>query len=276
MLNMVYKTLDEMISFIEYGTNLHIGVLFYGNHGNEMCNLPHSRHIHHSPLCDEFKERSKKEYTRCFTCRNLALKKAISNKCGFGGICINGIYEYTHPVIIDGEVACIIYVGNIFDEDNKEKLLNRLGEKSDLINSLEKGLTKKDIEIICDLIEGHIITLLEIFPDKSDSNPLVENIKNYIIDNLEYDINITLIADIFHYNKLYLGRLFKKETGKSITDYINSQRLKYAARLLKETEQNIISISSRTGFNNVTYFNRLFKSVYGVSPKSYRSQKQKL
>ena len=157
---------------------------------------------------------------------------------------------------------------------NKDKLLKRLGDKSDLINSLEKGLNKNDIEIICDLIEGHIITLLEKFPDKSDSNLLIKNIKSYIIDNVEYDSNISLIADIFHYNKLYLGRLFKKETGKSITDYINAQRLKLAAKMLKDTEQSIISISSHAGFNNVTYFNRLFKATYGISPKSYRAQKK--
>ncbi len=272
---MVYKTLNEMINFIEYGTKLHIGVLFYGNHGNEMCILPHSRHIHHSPLCDEFKERSKKEYTRCFTCRNLALKKAITTKQSFGGICINGIYEYTRPVISDGEIVCIIYIGNILDEKNKDKLLSRIGDNSDLIHSLEKGLSKSDIEIICDLIEGHIITLLEKFPNKSDSILLVENIKNYIIDNFEYDIKISLIADIFHYNKLYLGRIFKKETGKSITEFINSQRLKYAAQMLKDTEHNIITIASRMGFNNVTYFNRLFKKMYGMSPKSFRANNKK-
>lgn len=271
---MIYKSLEEMITYLEYGTKLHIGVLFYGNYGNDMCNLPHNRHIHHSPLCSEFKERSKKEYTRCFTCRNLALKKAISTKQGFGGICINGIYEYTRPVIIDGEVACIIYIGNIFDEDNKGKLLNRICDKPELINSLEKGLSKNDIETICDLIEGHIITLLEKYNESSKINPLIENIKNYIISNLDYDINISIIAEMFHYNKLYLGRLFKKETGKSITDYINLQRLKYACQLLSSTDQSIISIASRTGFNNVTYFNRLFKSAYGVSPKSYREQKK--
>ena len=143
-----------------------------------------------------------------------------------------------------------------------------------MIDSLERGLEKKDIRIICDLIEGHILTLLEKFPNDSVKNPLIENIKNYIIDNLEYDINIARIADIFHYNKLYLGRLFKKETGKSITEFINAQRLKYAVRLLNETEYTIITIAGRTGFNNVTYFNRLFKSEYGVSPKSYRAQRQ--
>ncbi len=269
---MVYKTLNEMITYIEHGTKLHIGVLFCGNYGNEMCNLPHSRHIHRSPLCDHFKEQSKKEYTRCFKCRNLALKKAITEKHDFFGTCINGICEYTRPVLLNGEVVCVIYIGNCFDENNGQRLLRRIGDDPDLLDSLEKELNRQDIETICDLIEGHTITLLEKFPNEAAENPLVENIKNYIIDNLEYDINITLIADIFHYNKLYLGRLFKKETGRSITDFINSQRLKYAVRLLNETDHTIISIASRTGFNNVTYFNRLFKSVYGISPTSYRAQ----
>lgn len=269
---MTYKTLNEMINYLEYGTKLHIGVLFYGNYGNEMCNLPHTRRIHDSPLCDAFKNRSKKEFSRCFACRNLALKNALSKKESFGGLCINGIYEYTRPVMINDEVACIIYVGNFYDQAQNAKLLSRIEGNTALLDTLERNLTKQDMENICDLIEGHIVLLLEKFPKDSNSNPLIENIKNFILSNLDCDINIALIADFFHYNKLYLGRLFKKETGISITDYINSQRIKYACWLLDNSVQSIISIASRVGFNNVTYFNRLFKRVYGTSPTAYRNK----
>lgn len=269
---MVYKTLDEMITYLEYGTKLHIGVLFYGNYGNEMCALPQNRYIHLSPLCDKFKTQSSREYARCFACRKLALKKAPAEKKAFFGLCINGICEYTRPVIIGGNVACIIYIGNILDESNSRKIRSRTADEPELLNSLETGLSKKDIETICDLIEGHILMLLEKFPGDQTGNPLIKNIKNYIIDNLEYDINIALIADMFHYNPLYLGRLFKKETGSSITDFINAQRLNYAAQLLRETGYSILSVAGRTGFNNVTYFNRLFKHSYGISPKDYRAQ----
>lgn len=47
-------------------------------------------------------------------CRNAAIKKAMRLKKEFGGFCINGVYEYIHPVIINDYVACIIYIGNIF------------------------------------------------------------------------------------------------------------------------------------------------------------------
>ena len=140
------------------------------------------------------------------------------------------------------------------------------------MDTLEQDLTKQDIEAICDLIEEHIVLLLEKFSTQSDTNPLIENIKNFILSNLDSDITIPLIAELFHYNELYLGRLFKKETGQSITNYINSQRLNYACRLLTDSNLNVISIANRTGFNNVTYFNRLFKKTYSLSPSAYRNK----
>lgn len=269
---MIYRSLNDLITYLEHGTKLHIGVLFYGNYGNDMCNLPHSRHIHHSPLCEELKSRNKIGYKRCFTCRNLALKKALSLKKPFDGICINGIYEYTRPVLIHNEVACIIYIGNYFDKTQAAKLYKKIGNDDSLLDTLEQDLTKQDIEAICDLIEEHIVLLLEKFSTQSDTNPLIENIKNFILSNLDSDITIPLIAELFHYNELYLGRLFKKETGQSITNYINSQRLNYACRLLTDSNLNVISIANRTGFNNVTYFNRLFKNTYSLSPSAYRNK----
>ena len=73
---------------------------------------------------------------------------------------------------------------------------------------------------------------------------------------------------------MYLGRLFKKETGMCIGDYINLRRLEIAKELLASTDDKIISISSSVGFNNVTYFNRLFKKQTGLTPLQYRSKKK--
>ena len=103
--------LYNLIQNIEYGTNLHIGVLFFKDYGNSMCELPKRQEIHQSPVCDTFKSYTRTSFSRCLRCRNLALKKAITTKKAFGGLCINGIYEYTHPIIIENEVAGVIFVG---------------------------------------------------------------------------------------------------------------------------------------------------------------------
>ena len=114
---MKHKSLFELIKHLQYGTNLHIGVLFFDDYGNEMLTLPHSHEIHSREICETFKSMGKFGFKKCFRCRNLALKKALEEKKSFGGICINGVYEYTHPVVIDNKAVCVIYIGNILDED---------------------------------------------------------------------------------------------------------------------------------------------------------------
>lgn len=272
---MKYRSLYDMIKYIQTGTNLHISVLFLGNYGNEMCKLPRRHEIHSGPVCTQYKA-MKSGDKRCFWCRNLAVKKVLREKTSFGGYCINGIYEYMRPVLVGKDVACIIFIGNILSLDSDNKRVKKIaGESPEILKSLEKEYTFPDCEIIGDLLETHVLLLLEKCTDKNaGTNPLVENIKNYIHSNLEFDINISYIAEFFHYNKLYIGRLFKKETGMSIKDYITLQRIERAKILLENSDENVIRISDKTGFNNVTYFNRMFKSIVGVTPTNYRKSKK--
>lgn len=255
------ERLYDVIKYIELGTRLHIGVLFFGNYGNELCTLPFSHQIHSSPFCTHAKNSTKNGYRRCFACRNLAIEKALRTKLPFGGKCINGIYEYVRPVLINGEVAAVVFIGNIQND----------AEPDD--PTLEKNFSETDCEKVGNIIGNHILLLLERSPSgEKASHPLVENIKSYILSNIEFDINISYIAKIFHYNEMYLGRLFKKETGMSINDYITSRRIDLSKKLLVTTDEKIINISSSVGFNNVTYFNRLFKKHTSLTPLQYRNR----
>ncbi|MBQ4527347.1 MAG: helix-turn-helix domain-containing protein [Clostridia bacterium] len=267
-------SLKELIDFLEYGTNLHIGVLFFGSYGNEKCALENDRKIHSGKLCEKFKTNGKQGFKRCLRCRNLALKKALSQKEDFGGLCINGIYEYTKPVIIDGEVACVIYIGNILTDDGREKIEKNL-KSSDFENLVESGFDYEKCRTLALVIEGHIRTLLEKYSNEEKStNSLIENIKSYIKSNLESELEIGSVAKIFHFNPKYLGRLFKKETNTSISEYICTKRLERAAKLLGTSGESVLNISYSVGFKNVTYFNRVFKIKYGVSPKEYRKSSE--
>lgn len=272
---MKYRSLYDMIKYIQAGTNLHISVLFLGNFGNEMCKLPRKHEIHSGSLCTQYKS-MKNGDKRCFRCRNLAVRKALKDKVSFEGYCTNGIYEYTRPVMSGNDVACIIFIGNILNTASDNKRVKKLiRENIENCESLEKNFAFEDCEIIGDILETHILMLLKNCGDKNKNiNPLVENIKNYIHSNLEFDINISHIAELFHYNKVYIGRLFKRETGMSIKDYIVSQRIENAKILLENTDSRIIHISGKSGFNNVTYFNRMFKSIVGMTPKEYRLSKK--
>ena len=80
----------------------------------------------------------------------------------------------------------------------------------------------------------------------------------------------------FHFNKSYLCRRFRQYTGYTMTEYLNQIRLQQAAFQLQYTDNTILSICNNVGFSSVSYFNKLFKQTYGVTPKSFRKNRKKL
>ena len=71
-------------------------------------------------------------------------------------------------------------------------------------------------------------------------------------------------------NKDYLSNLFKKETGISFSDYVNLQRIKKAQELLTETHLRTYQIAQQVGFQDESYFSRVFKKIVGMRPGEYR------
>ena len=67
-------------------------------------------------------------------------------------------------------------------------------------------------------------------------------------------------------------KYFKKVMGTSFIDYLNEYRLSMASRLLLTTSDNILEIAAECGYDNLSYFNRLFKKKFGVTPSAYRNK----
>lgn len=78
----------------------------------------------------------------------------------------------------------------------------------------------------------------------------------------------------FYISKSYLTRIFKTVTGFTINEYQNLARIKKARILLAETDDSITWIAEQTGFENVTYFDRVFKKHTAMSPLQYRKQRR--
>lgn len=96
--------------------------------------------------------------------------------------------------------------------------------------------------------------------------------KQYIEDHLAEKIYVEELAKLSYMNEQYFMRVFKKATGKSVTDYINSRRMQIAADLLRNTEKSISFIASATGSGDDSYFTKVFKKYSGYTPKEYRKQ----
>lgn len=277
---MNYSSLYDLIVSIERGTKLHISVAFFGVKRTEEMQLPYDATIHTSDYCWKIKEYSNMA-KKCYRCKYLTLNKAIKEKKPFYGTCIHGISEYINPVFLNGNLICIIFIGNIYDKESGDKKitdsLEKIGFSSHtdfFIKTMEEKEDTSIYENYAKLIESYIKMLL-LYSEKSkenSKNPLINDILNFIDDNLFGDIKIKKLAELFHYNEKYIGRIFKKEMGFSITQYVLNRRIDSAVSEIKSSNDSIISISTKNGFENVTYFNRKFKEKFGISPSEYRKR----
>ena len=75
-----------------------------------------------------------------------------------------------------------------------------------------------------------------------------------------------------HYDASWLSREIKRKTGKTYTQLVQEKRLAQAAFLLRNTERNIADIAVAVGYENISYFHRIFAKAYGKSPKHYRDE----
>lgn len=101
------------------------------------------------------------------------------------------------------------------------------------------------------------------------SNELVCNILNYINNNINTEITIINLSNIFSYDKTYIMKKFKKELGITIKEYINNKRIlnsltNYSLNI------SILRISLLNGYNSIEYYSEIFKNIIGVSPRIYK------
>ncbi|SFS54371.1 response regulator [Paenibacillus sp. BC26] len=109
------------------------------------------------------------------------------------------------------------------------------------------------------------------FAESLEHSPsVVEQVKAYIQQNLAEVISREDIASHVYLNPDYLTRIFKRETGMSISDYLLKQRLGIAAELLANTDLSVSAIAQRIGYANFSHFSRMFKKYMQVNPLEYR------
>lgn len=102
----------------------------------------------------------------------------------------------------------------------------------------------------------------------------LDKVKKYIIQNIHKPITLLEIANIAGMNKTAFCRYFRSKTEKSYTFYVNELRISIATQLLSD-ERKQITVSEacyQTGFNSLSYFNKIFKKINGISPSDYKKK----
>ena len=96
--------------------------------------------------------------------------------------------------------------------------------------------------------------------------------KEYIYSHIKERITIEDLADELGVSSGYLSRLFKKETGVSVSAYIRRQKIDMAKNLLRFSDYSMIEIANRLSFSSQSHFIQQFREVVGMTPKKYRDE----
>lgn len=98
------------------------------------------------------------------------------------------------------------------------------------------------------------------------------NAAEYIARHLSDDLALETIAEAVNTNPSYLSRIFKKECGETLTEYITRMRIEKAKELLRLPDHFVYQVSEATGFHDPAYFSTIFKKYTGMSPKEYKQK----
>ena len=175
---------------------------------------------------------------------------------------------------------------NISGLDVKTELLRLAHNYMDWFELLDTSLDKSgkaayfsemyehciNLDQAFELLEETIIkTLLEVLNHlKSREIKPVAYAKHYIEKNKGIDIKLEELAKNAGFSYSYFSYLFKKETGKTLTEYIQMVRIETAKKLLVEKERNVSEIAELVGYSDIKFFTKQFKKTLGVSPNEYR------
>ncbi|MBQ9031566.1 MAG: helix-turn-helix domain-containing protein [Parasporobacterium sp.] len=175
-------------------------------------------------------------------------------------------YEYVRKALIMGSMD---YVLKPVDYEEMDRILTEAAQRIRDAFARNREKQKAAAEGI-----SAVSAQPEDFREESDSSRVfpdtIQNAISYMETHLETNMSISEIAEEVHLNPQYFMRLFKKETGKPVLEYITERRLEKARKLLADTSLPITEVALAAGYDNFSYFSKLFKRNEGQTPSEYR------
>lgn len=160
-------------------------------------------------------------------------------------------------------------------------LLFRVAEEKQVQNLVENLLWALVTEIpnrrsiqqqTMGLLFAHLLSSCSNLSAATKGQTMVVRVLQYVEENYVSG-SLGCIAEQLHYDAAWLSREIKRRTGQTYTELLQERRLRQAAWLLEHTRQRVSDIALAVGYENVSYFHRLFQKRFGLSPKKYRDNR---
>ena len=150
--------------------------------------------------------------------------------------------------------------------EHSQSLLHDMFQEPEALELYRNGM--KTVDDMKALI--HYVALSQTQMSAADEHNFVEVICKYISEHLENELHRDQLAEVVHLNSDYLNRLFKKETGLTLKEYVVQQKMQEARSLLRTTSLPISFIAAKVGYSNFSHFSNSYKKMYDRSPQEDR------
>lgn len=248
-LDKLYKQVDLAISYKFFKGNG--SIIFYKCIKNTDLNYDFC-HMSVDLLFEEIKNNNAAE-----------IRKRIKNVFHF--FCKNHtVPEAIKAYIENVEFEIIRYVIDM--NGNIDGFSKRLMELNNSIGKEMVDNLKSDFTEFCIFVADYINTI-----SKNNYKDIIKEMKSYIRDNYNKDINLKIIAKDLYVSPVYLGRLFKKSAGIPFNEYLHRVRIEEAKKLLRRTNMKVSDIAKSVGYNDTEYFAGKFKLITQSAPSEFKN-----
>lgn len=231
----------------------------------------------------------KDQEENCIRCDNTAFKIAEETAKPYIYKCHMGLYEAVIPIFIKNKLTGYLMLGQVTSTEELQSQLQSFedklrsfnidqGQRTILSDAYQTTTTMSISKIeaaanMLNIIAQHIINTDVIYVFDMDS---IEKAKHYIHQHFAEPLPIADVAGFACLSSSYLSFLFKRETGYTLTHYIDKLRMDNAKELMVMTSKSVKEISFLVGYTDQNYFSRIFKKHEGISPVEYRIKNKKM
>lgn len=143
-----------------------------------------------------------------------------------------------------------------------------------MLETLIKDVPNKHnmLQITLGLLLLHLMNHVDTLASVQERDKMTVQVLRYIEDNY-CEGSLKELAQLLSYDFHGLSRDIRKKTGKTYTQLVQEKRLSQACFYLRNTDMSVEEISRRVGYENISFFHRLFRDKYGISPRLYRREK---
>lgn len=215
---------------------------------------------------------------KCYAMDMAAFQTAKKTKEIYIYECEMGLYDAVFPILQDNKVIGYIMLGQLVDEKNKEKVIQKCLPYFENRSALEHMLAGSESLNLDKLRAGAV--LLSVCAEylcltqnlKYKQKHIFMVMKDYIAKNVCQKITVELLCKRFGISRTALFKLFSEMEGTGVMESVNKTRLEKAKELLCKTGLPVSEIAEQVGFADSNYFTRLFKKNFAITPLAYRKE----